>query len=178
MISFGLPQSPDYITYLIYGILIAFSLLLLKKIRKSKDQKKGYSILLFYLLTGVPFCYMLLGLTFGATHALYGVITYPKYDATIVDSVSKYYKRSNTGNKIYFNYAILELEDKTGNIIRIDSNEGTSEEIIKGKSASISYKDGIIIKKSFWSIVLFIGTILVSILMTIGLSFLFYNKIE
>ncbi|WP_299242768.1 hypothetical protein [uncultured Aquimarina sp.] len=177
MHSFGLPQSPDYVTYIIYGLLLIFTFLILKKIKKAKDQKKGCGVFLFYVIGGIPFCYLLLKLAFGSILALYGIVFYPEYEAKVVDSVSKYNGRSDTGRKIYLNYAVLELKNKEGDTIRIDSNEGTNEEIVKGLSTRVSYRDGIIIKNSFWSIPIYIGSILVSIAMICGLLFFFYIKI-
>ncbi|GAA0723978.1 hypothetical protein GCM10009430_28030 [Aquimarina litoralis] len=177
MHSFGLPQSPDYIIYIIYGILITFTILIFKKVKKSKDQKKGYGVFLFHIIGVTPFSYFLLELTFSAFFALYGIVSYPEYEATTVDSVSKYNGRSDLGREIYLNYAVLELEDKKGNIIRIDSNEGTNEKIIIGEKIIVSYKDKILIKKSFWSIFMYIGSILVSIIIIGGLLFLVYSRI-
>jgi len=177
MRSFGLPESPYYITYVIYGLLLCITVLVFKKTRTTKNQKKGCGLVFFYLLAIAPFCYMLLGLLFGSIHALYGVGFYPKYEAKIVDSVSKYSHRGNMGTEIYLLYPILELKNNSGHVIQIEGNEGSKENPIIGEKTIVSYEGGIVIKRSFWSIVMYIGTILVSVVIIGVLLFVFFSKI-
>jgi len=176
MHSFELPQLPSFISYCIYVLLLVFTFLIFRKIRKNKNQKQGCGIFLFYIIGGIPFCYLLLKLTLNSIYALYGITFYPKYEATIVDSVSKYSRRSEHGRKIYLNYAVLELKNDKGDTIRIDSNEGTNEEIKGSDSVTVSYQDGFLVEKSFWSIIMYIGTIIVSTALICVLLFFFYTK--
>ncbi len=177
MHSFKLPESPSYLTYLGYVILFIFFIILFKKVKNSKKQKEGCAFLLFYSLITIPFCNFLLSLTFGCLYSLYGILFYPKYEAKIVDSFIEYMQNGKTGKPTHFNYAVLELNDKKGNTIRIHSNEGSYTSPIIGKKTIVSYKNGVLINISFWPIVFYIASILVSLFIISILVFVFYYKI-
>ena len=175
------PKLPNYFDYIISGLLFLSVIIILKKLRKiedREDRKEGCGALLFHIVGAIPFLYLLLNVFFAASFALYGILAYPNYKAEVVDSITKLTgKTHTTKRKIYHNFAIFELEDENEKTIRIESNEGTSEKIVIGLSANVSYKDGIIIKNSFLSIMLYIGTIIVSFLISLVLIIVVFSKV-
>lgn len=177
MHSISFDNIPEYIQYIPWLLVTIVSIIGLKRNSslKKKEQKEGCGKLLFSIIFIWSSSYFFFPLLISLIQVFYAITFYPKYEAVIVDSVSKYHGTSN-GRKQYLSHPIYEISIDN-NKIRVESNEATKvENIILGSKTKISYNGKNMINNSNWSLVSYFSSLLIAIFMGHLLLFsIFYS---
>jgi len=177
MYSISFNNVPEYFNYIPWILVSLIFIIGLKRNRglKKDEQKKGCGKILFSIIFVWSSSYFFFPLLISLCQTFYALAFYPTYDATITDSISRYHGTSN-GRKQYLSHPIYEFSLDNSKV-SVESNEATQADKIQiGSKTTISYKDGIIVNRSNWSLISYLGMLLLTILLGHGVVFsLFYG---